>query len=76
MQIKIYGTESCNFCYKARELAANHGLEFEYYDIGRGSKLVEFGNLFPQAKTVPQITVNGAWVGGYEAFKKFLEEAP
>jgi glutaredoxin 3 len=73
MEIKIYGTQDCHFCYKARELAANHGAEVEYFDIGGGTTLVEFGNLFPNCRTVPQIIVDGIHIGGYNSLKYFFE---
>lgn len=71
MNIVIYGTQNCHFCYKARELAANNGVEAEYIEAGHD--LVEFGNLFPNAKTVPQIIVDGICIGGYDSLKSFFE---
>ena len=73
MKVAIYGTQDCNFCYKARELAANHGAEVEYFDIGGGTTLVEFGNLFPNCKTVPQIIIDGIHVGGYKGLEDYFE---
>ena len=73
MRVEIYGTQGCDFCYKARELAHNHGADVDYYDIGGGVRLVEFGNLFPGCKTVPQILVDGMHIGGYRGLKDYFE---
>jgi glutaredoxin len=35
--------------------------------------MIEFSRLFPSAKTVPQILVNGEWVGGYSDFEEVME---
>ena len=74
MKVEIYGTQGCEYCYKARELAYTHGADLTYVDIGGGSKLVEFGNLFPNATTVPQIIVDGICIGGYNSLKKYFED--
>lgn len=71
--IKIYGKPDCIFCDRAKALATKRGLEYMYYDvtISDGTK-TEFRARFPEAKTVPQITVDGAYVGGFTELELHL----
>lgn len=69
--IKIYGTEGCHFCKMAVELANSMEKEYEYIDAAED--MTEFSKLFPSARTVPQILVDGEHIGGYSDLVKVLE---
>jgi glutaredoxin len=69
--IKIYGTEGCHFCKMAVDLAESMEKEYEYIDAAENMN--EFSNLFPSARTVPQILVNDEHIGGYGDLVKVLE---
>lgn len=71
MLIKIYGTEGCHFCKMAVELAKSMMKDYEYIDAAEDMN--EFSKLFPSARTVPQITVDGEHIGGYSDLVKVLE---
>ena len=71
MNIEIYGSDGCGFCEKAVELAEELCLDYTYIDSNRS--IQEFSRLFPGAKTVPQIRVNGEWVGVYSDFEEVME---
>ena len=71
MNVTIYGSEGCGFCEKAVELAEELCLDYTYVDANHA--IQEFSKLFPSAKTVPQILVNGEWVGGYSDFEEVME---
>lgn len=71
MLIKIYGTEGCHFCKMAVELAKSMMKDYEYIDAAENMN--EFSKLFPSARTVPQITVDGKHIGGYSDLVKVLE---
>lgn len=72
--VKIYGTENCGFCKRAKALAEQYGLKYEYILLDTVEKQEEFKKLFPDAKTVPQITWNGNYIGGYNEFAKEIED--
>jgi glutaredoxin 3 len=71
--IKIYATETCPWCKRARSLAEQYQLKYEYIIIYSDELKREFRELFPEATTVPQITWNGNYIGGYEDFKAEIE---
>lgn len=72
--IYIWGKPACPSCAQAKALCERNNFQFEYLELGkdfdRDAVLAEF----PEAKTFPQIIVNGLKVGGYEQFTKYIEE--
>jgi glutaredoxin 1 len=64
-KIEIYGQKYCSFCDKARELCEQRDLPYTYYEIGVDVDVSEFARLFPDKKTVPQIMINGTYIGGF-----------
>jgi glutaredoxin len=63
--IEIYGNVSCEWCIKAKELCKQYNLKYEYKSLDKDTVLMEFMKKFPSARTVPQITWNGKYIGGY-----------
>lgn len=64
--IEIYGSSSCNFCYRAKRLCELRGYSFEYHDISNSPELqAEFTTRTNGARTVPQIFVGITRIGGF-----------
>lgn len=80
MKILIYGRDSCQFCNKAKRLAAFckekvENFEFEVdYNHGKGWQAVELAEKFsnPEIKSVPQIFADNRYLGGYTEFDLWL----
>lgn len=74
--ITIYGKANCGFCTKAKGLADQRGLKYEYKDVGiNKDTLNELMDRAPvQVKSVPQIFINSEYVGGYNDLVTYLEE--
>jgi glutaredoxin len=64
-KIEIYGQKYCSFCDRARVLCEQRDLPYTYYEIGVDVDLGEFSRLFPDKKTVPQIMIDGKYIGGF-----------
>lgn len=67
----VYGKKTCPFCEMAKDELRMRGIPFEWVDleeIGKTAKEVTGRDV----KTVPQIYVNGVYVGGYEELMKSL----
>ena len=66
-RIKIYSTGTCPICDKTKNLLTKWGIPFDEarVDIDR-SLLREFAKVTNGARTVPQITIDGRWVGGFD----------
>jgi glutaredoxin 3 len=72
--IFIWGKPACPSCTKAKALCEQRGYEFEYRELGKDFDRDEVLSEFPEARTFPQIVVNGEKIGGYEQFTKYIED--
>lgn len=72
--IEIYGKPMCPFCDKAKALCEARGLEYTYKSLGSDYSKEELLEMFPGARTVPQIKVNGTSIGGFDKLGPYLEE--
>ncbi len=65
-RVKIYSTGTCPICDKAKALLSKWGIPFEEVrvDLDRAA-LKEMLELTNHARTVPQITIDGQWIGGF-----------
>jgi len=63
-KVKIYSTGTCPMCTRAKRLMDKWNIDFEEVrvDIDRAG-LIEYQKVTNGARTVPQITVNGKWIG-------------
>jgi glutaredoxin len=70
----IWSKNGCIFCDRAKKLLAEHDIMFEERNIQKDpwtkAHLLE---AVPNAKTVPQIFLNGEYVGGFDNLQKFME---
>ena len=63
-KVKIYITGTCPMCTRAKGLMDKWNIEYEEVrvDMDRAG-LIEYQKVTDGARTVPQITVNGKWIG-------------
>ncbi|MGD8567171.1 MAG: glutaredoxin domain-containing protein [Gammaproteobacteria bacterium] len=65
-RVKIYSTASCPICDKAKNLLSKWNIPYEEFRIDENSDaLKEMFTITNGARTVPQITIDGKWVGGF-----------
>jgi len=64
--IEIYGKPRCPFCDNAKKLCEAKDLEYTYYEYIEDFSREELLEMFPGAKTFPQIKVDGVAIGGYK----------
>ena len=65
----VWSKVTCPFCDMAKTLLKNKGIVFEERMIGVGWTREQLLESIPQARTVPQIILNGVLIGGYEQLK-------
>tara|TARA_Y100000816_G_C25961209_1_gene501616 strand:+ start:411 stop:647 length:237 start_codon:yes stop_codon:yes gene_type:complete len=70
--IKIYGKPGCNSCVKAKALCEQENLKYQYMELDKDFTREELLEMFPNAKTFPQIIVEEKGIGGYEKLKQHL----
>ena len=71
--IKIYAGENCIWCKRAKALAEEYEIPYEYKIVSTQEDIQEFKSLFKNAKTVPQIIWNDKYVGGYQDLAAEIE---
>lgn len=74
LDIEIYGKDHCPYCDMAVQLAQkiieNRGAgSYSYKKLGRDFQKEELFEMFPGARTFPQVRIDGLAIGGYTEFK-------
>ncbi|WP_455222836.1 glutaredoxin domain-containing protein [Kaarinaea lacus] len=65
-RVKIYSTGVCPICDKAKNLLTKWQIPYDEYRIDQDKNaLKEMLTVSNGARTVPQITIDGKWVGGF-----------
>ena len=65
-KIKIYSTGTCPICDKTKILLKKWGIDYSEARIDQDrNELKEMLEVTNGARTVPQILLNGKWIGGF-----------
>lgn len=72
MKAIVWSKYHCPYCDQAKVLLTQRGIEFEEKKIGDGYSKEELLEAVPNARTVPQIFLNGELVGGFTELKAHL----
>lgn len=72
MKAVIWSRDACPFCVHAKTLLAQKNIEFEERKIGDGYTKEDLLELVPNARTVPQIFIDGELVGGFTELRAML----
>ena len=71
----VWSNVGCSYCEQAKNLLKSKNIEYEERNIAHGTWTVQqLQEAVPGARTVPQIFVDDAYVGGYPRIKKLLEK--
>jgi glutaredoxin 3 len=72
MKALIWSKYNCTYCDQAKALLKQKGIEFEERKIGVGYTKEDLLAEIPTARTVPQIFLDGVYVGGFTELKQQL----
>ena len=76
MNIEIYSKDHCPFCdkaiYQAQQMVQESEHKYVVYKLGVDFEMEDMMKNFPNARTFPQITVNGKSIGGYTEFEQMF----
>lgn len=65
-RVKIYSTARCPICEKTKTLLNKWKIPFDVAMVDNDhSALREMADLTDGARTVPQISIDGKWIGGF-----------
>ena len=70
MKAEIYSKNNCVFCDKAKMRLAKHNPKI--FMLDKDFTREEFFTKFPNARTFPQIIINGEKIGRYHELEKWL----
>ena len=74
MEVIVWSKYHCPFCDQAKALLGSRGVKFEERKIGDGFTREELLEAVPNARTVPQIIINGNVIGGFTELRKYIDE--
>ena len=75
MKAIVWSKYQCAFCDQAKALLESKGISYEERKIGDGFTKEELLEAVPTARAVPQIFLDGEYVGGFNELRKKLTES-
>ena len=69
----VWSKYNCPYCDQAKALLKQQGIKYEERKIGDGYSREELLEAVPNARTVPQIFLDGNLIGGFTELKKHLQ---
>ena len=72
--IEIYGKTFCPYCDKAKALFERESYEYSYKQLDKDFTREDFFDMFPTARTFPQIKINGELIGGYTELEAWSQQ--
>lgn len=66
-RVKVYSTGTCKFCDKAKALLQKWKIPYDEVRVDSNpAGFKEMIAVTSNARTVPQITIDGKWIGGFD----------
>ena len=75
MKAIVWSKPDCPNCDTAKTLLTNKGYEIEERKLGFGWNREQLFDAVPNARSVPQIFLEGTYLGGFVELQKYLKEA-
>ena len=75
MKAIVWSKKHCPYCDQAKALLTQKGITFEERKIGEGWTREQLLEAVPNARSVPQIFLDGELVGGFTELTKKLTES-
>lgn len=66
MKAVVWSKPMCPYCVSAKSLLNSKGYDIEERVVGNGFTKEQLLEAVPMARTVPQIFLDGEYVGGYD----------
>jgi len=73
MDATVYGTQTCVWCDNVVRDLKKNGAEVTKIDVSKPENLTEMKKFAGEdARTVPQVIINGKYIGGYTEVDRYL----
>ena len=67
MKVEVFSSPQCHYCEQAKRILREKGIAFENRDIAQDdNNRIEFLQRLPRVRSLPQIFIDGAHIGGFE----------
>lgn len=73
MNVVVWSKYDCPYCDQAKALLQNKSIVFEEKKIGDGWTKDDLLEEIPSARSLPQIIVDGAIIGGFKDLQKYFQ---
>lgn len=74
MKAVIWSKPGCSFCEQAQKLLEMKGYQVDERKLGFGWNREQLLESVPNAKSVPQIFVDGKYIGGFTELRAYLQD--
>lgn len=74
--IEVYTIDNCGYCEAAKTLLRSRGLDFKEHNITADTRMRTDLVARTNHRTMPQIFIDGQFVGGYQELKEFMAKRP
>jgi glutaredoxin len=74
MKAVVWSKDNCPFCEQAKSFLKLQNVEFEERKLGHGWTKEQLLESVPDARTVPQIFLDGKLIGGFSNLSKHFSE--
>ena len=74
MKATVYGTPRCSWCDRVTNMLGENEIEVEKIDVSESKENLKLmkGAAGKSATTVPQVVIDGKFVGGYTEVERFI----
>jgi len=72
MKAIIWSKDQCPFCVQAKAVLESRGIEYEERNVSKDWTREQLFEAVPTARTLPQIFLDGEYVGGFTELRKKL----
>lgn len=69
----VYSKPNCPYCVRAKALLDSYSVSYTEKVVGVDVTREQLLEAAPNARTVPQIIINGEAIGGYEQLSSYIE---
>lgn len=73
MKATVWSKDACPFCVQAKALLESKGIEFEERNVSKDWTKEQLLEAVPTARTLPQIFLDEAYIGGFTELRKHLQ---
>lgn len=66
-EVEVYTNKGCPACVSVKQYLDRKGIEYVEKKLGKSKKTdLEFSIRTKNAKQIPQVFINGEWIGGFD----------